>query len=128
MDRSDVDSWLTRYVDAWKSYDESSVKALFTTDAEYRWHPWDEPAVGPDAIYAAWIAPDARDEPATYDAAYMTVALDGDRAVATGTSTYLESPGGPVRAIYDNCFVMTFDGDRCSGFTEWYMERPADKR
>ena len=56
---------------------------------------------------------------------YAPVAIDGDTAVATGSSTYFESPGGPVEKVYDNCFVMRFDGDgRCREFTEWFMERP----
>ena len=125
MDRAEVDRWLQRYVAAWKSYDEREVKALFTDDAEYRWHPWDEPARGPDAIYAGWTAPDARDEPETYDASYRAVAVDGDRAVAVGSSTYLDRPGGEVVAVYDNCFVMTFEGERCKSFTEWFMKRPS---
>jgi hypothetical protein len=128
VEHADVDGWLERYVAAWKSYDENAVKELFTEDAEYRWHPWDEPAVGPDAIYAGWVAPDARDEPGTFEATYRCFASDGDRAVATGSSTYFDSPGGSVRAIYDNCFVMVFEGDRCKSFTEWFMERPAEDR
>lgn len=124
MDRPSVDRWLDRYISAWKSYDEAAVKSLFTDDAEYRWHPWDDAAVGPDAIYQGWIAPDARDEPGTYDATYKAVAVEGSSAVATGTSIYLERPGGPVRAVYHNCFVMEFEGDRCKRFTEWFMERP----
>ena len=35
------------------------------------------------------------------------------------------SPGGPIDKIYDNCFVIRFDGDgRCREFTEWFMQRP----
>ena len=124
MDHASVDKWLERYVAAWKTYDESAIKALFTDDAEYRWHPWDEPAVGPEAIYRGWIEPDARDEPDTYDAAYKSIAVEPTSAVATGVSTYLEAPGGPVRAVYHNCFVMEFQDGRCKRFTEWFMERP----
>jgi hypothetical protein len=36
-----------------------------------------------------------------------------------------ETPGGPLREVFDNCFVMRFDADgRCREFTEWYMKRP----
>ena len=126
MDRASVDRWLERYIAAWKSYDESAVKELFTADAEYRFHPWDEPTVGADAIYSAWVEPDSIDKPGTIEASYRCVAVDGDRAVAIGDSTYYESPGGPVRTIYDNCFVMSFEGDRCKSFTEWFMERPKE--
>lgn len=124
MDHASVNRWLQRYVSAWKSYDEAEIKALFTDDAEYRWHPWDKPTVGPDAIFQGWIAPDARDDPGTYEASYEVVTLDGSTAVAVGSSTYFESPGGPIRTVYDNCFVMEFEGDRCKRFTEWFMERP----
>ena len=124
MERADVDRWLERYIAAWKSYDEAEVRSLFTDDAEYRWHPWDEPARGPEAIYKGWTDPDALDQPGTFDATYSAYSVDGDRAVATGSSTYYESDGGPIRAVYDNCFVMEFEGDRCKSFTEWFMERP----
>jgi hypothetical protein len=66
-----------------------------------------------------------RDKPGTYDAAYRAVAVDGDVAMATGSSTDLSSPGGPVDEVYDNCFVMRFDAaGRCREFTEWYVRRP----
>ncbi len=56
----------------------------------------------------------------------VAVAVDGDVAVATGSSTYLSGPGGPVEKAYDNCFVMRFDSaGRCREFTEWYVERPS---
>ena len=68
--------------------------------------------------------PPTRDEPGTYDAAYRAVAVDGQVAVATGISSYRESPGGPVVRVYDNCFVMQFDSEgRCREFTEWFIQR-----
>lgn len=52
--------------------------------------------------------------------------MDGRVAVAVGSTRYRGEPGGPVRKIFDNCFVIRFDGDgRCVDFTEWYMKRPA---
>ena len=131
MDRADVDRWLEAYVEAWKTYDPEQIAALFAADVEYRYHPYDEPIRGREAVVAAWLgeseAPNAstRDEPGTYEASYRTVAVDGDVAVAVGTSTYLDSPGGSVDRVYDNCYVMRFDADgRCREFTEWYMKRP----
>jgi hypothetical protein len=53
------------------------------------------------------------------------VAVDGDMAVAIGSSTYYSEPGGAVDRVYDNCFVMRFDSEgRCREFTEWFMKRP----
>ena len=54
--------------------------------------------MGRDAVVASWLAEDTdaqgstRDEPGTYDAAYAPVAVDGDVVVATGTTTYTETP------------------------------------
>ena len=122
MDRRQVSDWLLGYIAAWRSYDADRIGDLFSDDAEYRYHPYDEPVRGRDAIAADWL--DERDEPGTFEASYAPVAVDGDVVVATGTSAYRSSNGKPER-VYDNCFVMRFDGfGRCSSFTEWYMERP----
>jgi ketosteroid isomerase-like protein len=131
VEKADVDRWLEAYVDAWKSYDRDEIAALFAEDVAYRYHPYDDPVEGREAVVASWLGEDggegtsARDEPGTYDARYRAVAVDGDVAVATGSSTYSTEPGGPVARVFDNCFVMRFDGDgRCTEFTEWFMERP----
>jgi uncharacterized protein (TIGR02246 family) len=126
LERAEVQRWLDAYVDAWKSYDPEAIAALFAEDVAYRYHPYDEPVRGRDAVVAAWLGEgdqdvaSTRDEPGTYVASYAPVAVDGDVAVAVGTSTYTEPP-----TVYDNCYVMRFDADgRCSEFTEWFMERP----
>lgn len=131
MDRADVAAWLDDYVEAWKTYDRDRVTALFAEDVVYRYHPYDEPIVGRDAVVESWLGEgehemaSARDPEDTYDASYAPVAVDGDVAVATGSSTYYESPGGPIEKVYDNCFAMRFDGEgRCVEFTEWFMKRP----
>ncbi len=130
MTREDVDRWLGAYVEAWMTYDRDEVEALFAEGVSYRYHPGDEPITGRDAVVESWLGegdhPDAsdRDEPGTFDASYRAVAVDGDVAVATGTSSYSASPGGPVARVYDNCFVMRFDAEgRCSEFTEWFVQR-----
>jgi SnoaL-like protein len=132
MTREDVQAWLDRYVEAWLSYDREQIESLFAPGVEYRYHPYDEAISGRDAVVASWLgegdSEDAstRDEPGTYEAAYKPVAVDGDVAVAVGTSTYFDRPGGKVIRLYDNCYVIEFDGDgRCTKFTEWYVKRPA---
>ena len=42
----DVQAWLDRYVAAWESYDPAEIGELFSEDAEYRYHPANEPIVG----------------------------------------------------------------------------------
>jgi hypothetical protein len=67
-----------------------------------------------------------RDEPGTYEAFYRCVAADDDMGVAVGLSSYRESADGPIVRVYDNCFVMRFDGEgRCREFTEWFTKRPS---
>ena len=131
MTKEDVNRWLGGYIEAWKSYDREQVEALFAEDISYRYHPYDDPIEGRAAVVASWLeageSSDAssRDEPGTYDAFYRCVAADGDMAVAVGSSSYRDSPDGPVVRVYDNCFVMRFaDDGRCREFTEWFMKRP----
>ena len=124
MEQQRVSRWLEAYVAAWRSYDRADVGELFSDDAVYRWHPWDEPVRGREAIVAAWL--EDRDEPGTYDARYEPVAVDGDLAVAVGHSAYTNADG-LIDRIYDNCYLIRFDADgRCREFTEWYMRRPAE--
>ncbi len=131
MDTATVADWLAAYVVAWKSYDPEAIGALFSDDVKYRYHPYDEPVEGRQAVVESWLGDgehegaSERDAEGTYDASYEPVAVEGDVAVATGSSTYAREPGGPIEQVYDNCFVMRFDGDgRCREFTEWFMRRP----
>lgn len=131
MDRDAVQDWLDRYVAAWKSYDADDIGELFSDDIAYRYHPTDEPIVSRAAVVASWLeeseSDDAssHDEPGTYDASYAPFAVDGDVVVATGTSSYRETPDGPFVRVYDNCFLMRFDAEgRCREFTEFYIRRP----
>jgi ketosteroid isomerase-like protein len=131
VEKAEVDQWLRAYVAAWQSYDHDQIGALFAEDVEYRYHPYDEPVRGRAAVVKSWLGdgdnPDAstRDAPGTFDAAYQAVAVDGDVAVAAGSSRYRPEPGGAVGKVYDNCFVLRFDAaGRCREFTEWYIKRP----
>lgn len=131
MDRTSAQEWLDRYVAAWLSYDPAEIGALFSDDVAYRYHPYDEPIIGREAVVTSWVQDDTngdastRDEPGTYEASYAPVAVDGDVVVARGSTTYRQSPGGPVHQVYDNCFVMRFDAEgRCREFTEFYVLRP----
>jgi hypothetical protein len=123
MDRDEFQRWLDAYVEAWRTYDEGAIRTLFSEDATYRYHPWDEgdEAVhGRDAIVAAWLAD--RDEPGSWSAEYHPWAIDGDRAVAVGVSRYLAD--GAVDREYHNVFLCRFDADgACREFTELFLRR-----
>ncbi len=122
MTRDDVQRWLDGYVSAWRSYDPAEIGALFGPDATYRYHPYDEPLIGREAIVADWLeSPDAA---GSWDAHYEPYAIDGDRAVAVGESRYLH-PDGSFRALYHNIWTLRFDdAGRCADFVEYFVELP----
>lgn len=60
-----AERFLDGYLDAWRTNDHDSIRALFTADATYRSSARDlEPAEGIDEIVARWDA--ERDEPGTW--------------------------------------------------------------
>jgi ketosteroid isomerase-like protein len=122
VDRAAVTSWLDGYIAAWRANDADLIRPLFADDAVYRHHPYDEPVVGVEAIVDSWLEePDVAD---TWSARYEPVAVDGDVAVAVGTTRY-QANGDRSERAYHNCFVLRFDADgRCREFTEWYIRQP----
>ena len=122
LDRAAFQGWLDRYVEAWKSYDPEQIAALFSEDAEYRYHPKDHPVRGRDAIVADWL--EDRDDPGTYDGHYEAVAIDAENEnhVASGWSRYFEADG-TLRDEYWNIYLCQFDDEgRCTSFTEWWIQ------
>jgi hypothetical protein len=128
MTRADVQAWLDAYLAAWKSYDPGAIADLFSEDAEYRYHPADEPVRGRDEIVRSWLEPvgyeSGRDEPGTYDGEYRPFAVDGSRAVAVGMSTYWsDASRSEIQAVYYNAWLLEFDAaGRCRSFIEYVME------
>jgi ketosteroid isomerase-like protein len=117
MDRERVQAWLDAYVAAWHSYDRDAISGLFSTDATYRYHPYDEPEQGRDTIVDDWL--DEPDEPGSWEARYEPLLVEGEGAIATGETRYSDGQ------TFSNLFVLEFDADgRCRSFTEWFMEHP----
>jgi ketosteroid isomerase-like protein len=124
VDDAGFQRWLDRYVDAWKTYDEAVIGELFSEDAEYRYHPWDDPVPGREAIVASWL--EDRDEANSWTAEYDPWLVAGDDAVAVGVSRYLGADRSAVEREYHNVFLCRFDDDgRCREFTELFMRREA---
>jgi ketosteroid isomerase-like protein len=115
MTHGDLQGWLDAYVEAWRTYDPAAIADLFTEDATYAYHPWDEDVVrGRDAIVADWL--EERDPPDSWEAHYGPLLVEGERAVATGTTRYDDGK------TYWNLWVLRFDeNNRCAEFVEWYM-------
>jgi ketosteroid isomerase-like protein len=120
LDHAGFQDWLDRYVAAWKSYDPDAIGDLFSEDAEYRYHPQDEPVRGRDAIVAGWL--EDPDDPGTFDAHYEPLAIDGPTHVAIGWSRYFNA-AGELSDGYSNVYVCRFDdAGRCSSFTEYWAQ------
>jgi SnoaL-like domain len=125
MDRAGFQSWLERYVDAWRLDDPVAIGDLFSTDVRYAFDPFSEAVVGRPAVVAAWL--DDPDEPGSWQADYEVLAIDGDVHIAHGRTRYLTDDRLEVDREFANVFICRFDADgRCSEFTELYMRRRPD--
>lgn len=123
MERAAVVDWLKAYVRAWETYEPGAIGDLFSDDATYSFHPYDELVVGREAIVESWLKD--TDAPGTYEATYDPIAIDGDVAVVNGRSRYFrDSSRNDLTKEWDNIFVIEFDKDgRCRSFREWYVAR-----
>jgi ketosteroid isomerase-like protein len=125
MDHAAVQQWLDKYVEAWKTYDEQKIAALFSDDAKYSYSPYRDPVIGRSAIVAYWL--DNRDAPGTYQARYWPLVVEGNTAIANGRSTFFEPDGKTFLTEYDNIFLLRFDAaERCTEFVEWFMQKPKE--
>lgn len=123
MTGDDVQTWLDRYIEAWRANERGPIEALFTDDAVYSYRPWDSDEMtltGRDAIVTGWL--EEPDEPASWEAHYEPYAVEGDRAVAVGWSRYAAAEDHPERTFH-NAYLLRFAPDgRCASFHEFYME------
>jgi ketosteroid isomerase-like protein len=100
------------------------VAALFTEDAVYRFRPYGgdgRSVAGIDEIVRSWV--DVDEDPSEWEASYRPYAVDGELAVAVGTSRYFKA-GEDGDEVYHNCFLLRFEDGRCAEFTEYWMLEP----
>lgn len=112
-DRVSFEAWIEHYECAWRTPGTDSLRELFTEDASYRMSPYEEPAVGIEAIGALWeherVGPDEQ-----FEIGHEVVAVDGDTAVARIEVSYATG------AEYRDLWVVRFAADgRCREFEEW---------
>ena len=123
MDEAKAQEWLDRYVEAWRSGDREQIGDLFTEDVSYRYHPYDEPVLGRQAVVQSWLEDWDPKEP--WKADYRVHVLNGNQMVAIGTSRYLPYRDHPER-LYYNVFLIEFDDEgRCREFTEYFVKEPS---
>ena len=122
-DLAALDRWIDRYERAWRSNDAGQVADLFTEDAVYRWRPWEDGAVGRDAIVEGWLA--QPDDPSTWTMECDSLAVEGDLGVARCIVRYAATRDRPARTYHDLWLVRLTGDGRCREFTEHFMEEPA---
>jgi ketosteroid isomerase-like protein len=112
--RDEVEAWVAAYERAWRSPGTDPLAELFTEDASYRLSPYEEPALGVEAIGALWER--EREGP---DEVFMlsseVFAVDGDRAVVTVEVRY----GDPAAREFRDLWLLEFARGRCARFEEW---------
>lgn len=110
-----LQSWLDRYLVAWKTNDPDDIGALFTDDATYAGDPFDpEPWTGREGIVAGWLA--HKDDPGTWTFEGAPLVYADGVGIIQGRTDY---DGGKT---YANLWVLHLDEDgRASSFVEWYM-------
>jgi uncharacterized protein (TIGR02246 family) len=117
MELAEVQEWVDRYVDAWRTNEPRQVGDLFAQDARYHTTPFRPAKEGRQAIVDWWLT--EPDTAGTWDCSYRAVAVTGNTGVVTGWTTYASGEK------YHNVYVIRFDADgRAAEFTEWWMLEP----
>lgn len=123
MDKGHAQEWLDSYIEVWRSGDREQIGDLFSEEVEYRYHPYDEPVKGRQAVVQSWLEDWDPKEP--WEAEYQVYAVEGNRAAASGSSRYLPYRDHPER-LYYNVFLIEFDDEgRCRQFTEYFIMEPS---
>ena len=55
MDHAAFQSWLDRYIDAWRLLDPVAIGDLFSADVRYAYDPFEEAVVGRKAVVESWL-------------------------------------------------------------------------
>ena len=114
MERSDVEDWVRRYVDAWESNDAEEIGSLFTDQARYYTAPYRQPWTGRDGIVEGWL--DRKDEQGEWRFSFEVLGVDGDLGFVKGVTTYDDGD-------YSNLWVIRLGDDgRAAEFVEYWME------
>ena len=117
---SNAQRFLDGYLDAWRTNDVDSIRALFTPDATYRGSARNpEPVVGVEKIVAHWLK--ERDEPGTWSYEGGVELQTARAAVIRGVTTYTE---GQKSGSYENVWLVRFAEDgRAREFQDWWFQK-----
>ena len=123
IDPHEVEEWVNAYRKAWLSNDPRDIRSLFVEEAVYYSEPYAKPQRGTQAIVEDWLA--RKDEPDDTTFEFEVLATTDDLAFVRGLTTYNEPP----RTYYNLWVIRLNQSNRCTEFTEWWMEtdKPASE-
>ena len=115
MTPDELQGWVDRYEQAWRSQGTDALTALFAREATYLADPFAEPIAGLEAIAAFWEAErEGPDE--VFEMRSEIIAVDGRVGVVRLEVTY----GEPVDVRYRDLWIVEIGGDgRAVAFEEW---------
>jgi hypothetical protein len=121
VSREKVESWVALYEQAWRAAGTGSLSEVFSEDATYRMSPYEEPAIGLEAIGELWERErEGPDE--EFEMRHEVVATEGGTAVVRVEVDYGRGTS------YRDLWIVRFAADgRCAEFEEWpfWPEKPA---
>jgi ketosteroid isomerase-like protein len=110
-----VNSWIDKYVHAWRGYDEAGIAALFAEDAECHEWPYETTWIGRERIVAGWL--ERKDwQAGGWEFDWSILGISGDTAAVGGTGVYRKL------GTFANLWTVTFERDRCAVFRMWNNE------
>jgi ketosteroid isomerase-like protein len=115
-----IERWMQAYLKAWASDASDDIRALFTEDARYYPHPFEDPWTPLDGIVEQWIH--HGDSTFEWSFEYEVLADADGLAFVRGVTTYPEDD--EPEKVYSNLWVVRLEEDgRASEFREWWMKK-----
>lgn len=116
---SDIERWVTDYVEVWRTPGTDRLADLFSPDATYIQGPYREPVEGLEAIAQMWEA--ERPESERFDFTHELVATDGGTSVVRVEVRYT----APREQEWRDLWIVRLGADnRCTHFEEWPFAPP----
>ena len=118
---ADFERWLNGYKVAWEKRDPAAAAALFTSDAQYYWTPFDPPQTGRAQIAAVWEAAVSAQKDIAFD--FTVFAVAGSRGCAHWHTRLTSVPQGESVEL-DGIVIADFAAaGACRTFREWWHMR-----
>ncbi len=115
IDRAQIEAWVTRYVELWRTPGTDRLEELFAEDASYSTAPYEKSHVGIEAIAEMWEA-ERRGPDEVFEITSEVIAVERDTGIVRVEVRY----GEPLNQDYRDLWIIRLDREgRCIHFEEW---------